>query len=169
MAKTSRSIPGDSLIDSDGGTMKRAILIALGTSALISSAAAIGIGMTSAGAQERLTRAAYDKGLAETQAVHATAATACESLRGAEREICRVEADAAAAIRSADLRAEFERTQVAALDAQRTRIESRYQVRRAHCQAQGGLRRDKCAVSAHAERGRALLDIAAPYAARYSF
>lgn len=149
--------------------MKRAILVALGTGALISSAAAIGIGMTSAASHERLTRESYELGLAEARATHVAATAACEALRNAERDICRAQADAAAAIRSADLRAAFERDEDSARDAQRVRIESRYQVRRAHCQAQGGFRRDKCSVAAHAERGRALLDVAAPYAARYTF
>lgn len=149
--------------------MKRAILVALGTGALISSAAAIGIGMTSAASPEGLTRASYDLQLAQLRAQHASATAACESLRSAARDLCRAEADATVAVGSADLRAAFERTQEAARDAQRTRIESRYQVRRAHCQAQGGFKRDKCSVSAHAERGRALLDVAGPYAVRYSF
>jgi hypothetical protein len=169
MARPLPRIPGDGFIDADGGHMKRAILIALGTGALISSAAAIGIGMASAGAPEALTRASYEEGLAETRAIHATAMRACEGLRTGERDTCRAEADAAAAIRGADLRVAFERTEAAARDAQRTRIDARYQIRRAHCQAQGGFRRDKCAISAHAERGRALLDVAAPYAARHGF
>ena len=149
--------------------MKRAILIALGTGALISSAAAIGIGMTSAGASGGLTRAAYEQGVAEARAMHASSTVECEGVRGAaEREVCRVEADATAATRTAELQAAFERTREASRNAQRTRIESRYQVQRAQCQSLGGFRRDKCLVSAHAERGRSLLDIAAPYAVRYT-
>jgi hyperosmotically inducible periplasmic protein len=149
--------------------MKRAILIALGTGALISSAAAIGIGATATGAPEaRLTRASYEQGVSEARAQHERAAAACEPLKAAEREVCRAEAEAAAAVRTADLKADFLRTQEAAREAQKTRIDARYQVRRAQCQALGGFRRDKCLVSAHAERGRSLLDVAAPYAVRYT-
>jgi hypothetical protein len=170
MARPSSRIPGDGLIDGDGGHMKRAILIALGTGALISSAAAIGIGMASAGASEaRLTRASYEKGLLEARGEYDRAAAACDAARAAaERDVCRTEAEAAVAIRTADLKAEFLRTQEASREAQKTRVDARYQVRRAQCQSLGGFRRDRCLVAAHAERGRALLDIAAPYAVRYT-
>ena len=148
--------------------MKRAILVALGTGALISSAAAIGIGMTGAASSARLTRADYHHGVETAREVRNAALVRCEALRPAERDTCRVEADAEAAVRVADLDAEFHRTQETARNAQKVRIDSRYQVRRAQCQALGGYKRDKCLVSAHAERGRALLDVAAPYAVRYT-
>ena len=147
--------------------MKRAILVALGTGALISSAAAIGIGMTQA-SNGRLTRVQYQHGIETAREVRAGALARCEALRAAEREVCRTEADAEAAMRLADLEAEYLRTQEASRNAQKVRIDSRYQVRRAQCQALGGYKRDKCLVSAHAERGRALLDVAAPYAVRYT-
>ena len=146
--------------------MKRAILVALGTGALISSAAAIGIGMTSA-ASSRLSRADFQHGLDTAREVRTAALARCDGLRNAERDACRAEADAEAAVRVADLEADFQRTQEASRNAQKVRIESRYQVRRAQCQVLGGFKRDKCLVSAHAERGRALLDVAAPYAVRY--
>ena len=147
--------------------MKRAILVALGTGALISSAAAIGIGMTQA-SPGRLNRADFQHGLETAQEVRSAALAQCDGMRAAEREVCRAEADAEAATRVADLESEYHRTQEAARTAQKVRIEGRYQVRRAQCQALGGFKRDKCLVSAHAERGRALLDVAAPYAVRYT-
>lgn len=146
--------------------MKRAILVALGTGAFISSAAAIGIGMAQEGSG-RMTRAHFEHGIQVANEVRTAAITLCEGLGEAQREVCRAEADAAAEIRVADLEAEFRRTQDAARNAQKARIDGRYQVRRAQCQALGGFKRDKCLLSAHAERGRALLDVAAPYAARY--
>lgn len=148
--------------------MKRAILVALGTGALISSAAAIGIGMTHAASSGRMTHAAFQHGIETAREVRVAALARCESVRAAEREVCRTEADAEAAIRVADLEAEFHRTQETARTAQKARIDGRYQVRRAQCQSLGGFKRDKCLVSAHAERGRALLDVSAPYAVRYT-
>jgi hypothetical protein len=165
MARTAPHFPGDGLIDEDGGHMKRAVLVALGTGALISSAAAIGIGMTHA--TPGMTPADFRYGVETAREVRAAALARCGGLRAGERELCRTEADAEAAVRVADLEADFQRTQEAARNAQKVRIDSRYQVRRAQCQALGGFRRDKCLVSAHAERGRALLDVTAPYAVRY--
>jgi hypothetical protein len=49
---------------------------------------------------------------------------------------------------------------------QRDGIEARYQAERAKCDALGGLRRDNCLIDAHARRGRAMLEAAAPYAGR---
>lgn len=46
---------------------------------------------------------------------------------------------------------------------QRDRIEARYQSERSECSGLGGVRRDACLVSAHANRGRALLAAAQPY------
>ena len=146
--------------------MKRAILVALGTGALISSAAAIGIGMTGAERSARMTRADYQYGLEAAREVRVAALARCGELPAAQRETCRAAAEAQAAVSAADLEAEFHRTRETARHAQKVRIDSRYQVRRAHCQSLGGFKRDKCLVSAHAERGRALLDVAAPYAVR---
>jgi hypothetical protein len=49
---------------------------------------------------------------------------------------------------------------------QREGIDARYQAERARCDAMGGLRRDNCLIDAHARRGRAMLEAAAPYAGR---
>jgi hypothetical protein len=54
----------------------------------------------------------------------------------------------------------------AARNAQRATIESRYQEDRAKCDALGGARKDNCLIDAHARKGRAMLEAAAPYAAR---
>ena len=54
----------------------------------------------------------------------------------------------------------------AARDAQRATIESRYQEDRAKCDALAGARKDNCLIDAHARKGRAMLEAAAPYAAR---
>jgi hypothetical protein len=50
--------------------------------------------------------------------------------------------------------------------AQRARIEARYTAERAACDALGGVKRDRCLIAAHAARGRALLEAAAPYEPR---
>jgi hypothetical protein len=69
----------------------------------------------------------------------------------------------AATIRVAELEADFYRTQDAGRAAQRARIDGRYQLARIRCNALGGFRRDKCLIQAHAAKGRALLESAAPY------
>ena len=54
----------------------------------------------------------------------------------------------------------------AARRAQRDVIEARYQSDRSACEALGGARRDNCFIDAHARKGLALLEAAAPYATR---
>ena len=54
----------------------------------------------------------------------------------------------------------------AARDAQRAMIESRYQEDRARCDALAGPRKDSCLIEAHARKGRAMLEAAAPYEVR---
>ena len=49
---------------------------------------------------------------------------------------------------------------------QRDAIEAVYQAERGKCDALGGLRRDNCLIDAHARKGRAMLETAAPYAQR---
>jgi hypothetical protein len=56
--------------------------------------------------------------------------------------------------------------ELSARDAQRARIEGRYESERAQCEALSGARHDRCLIEAHAHRGRALLEAAAPYQAR---
>jgi len=96
--------------------MNRAILVALGTAFVITSAAGITMG--------------------------AMPRSPSEPAR-TEIERSRIELDA-----RADLRAQ---------------VEGRYLAARARCDALGGARRDGCLISAHAARGRALLEIQAPY------
>ncbi len=50
--------------------------------------------------------------------------------------------------------------------AQRDGIDTRYLADRAKCDALGGLRKDRCLIDAHARKGRALLEAAAPYSTR---
>jgi hypothetical protein len=49
-----------------------------------------------------------------------------------------------------------------AREAQRSVIEARYQADRAACDALGGAIRDRCYIDAHARKGRAMLEAAAP-------
>ena len=100
--------------------MKRAILIALGTGVVISSAAALDI----AGAGEPAAPAAHGDQVQVSRA----------------RESARVR--------------------------QRDLIESRYLAEREACAQQRGYAREKCVVKAHANKGRALLEAAAPYEMR---
>ena len=54
----------------------------------------------------------------------------------------------------------------AARSAQRAIIETRYQQDRARCDTLAGARKDDCLIEAHARKGRAMLEAAAPYAVR---
>ena len=98
--------------------MRRAVLVALGTATIITSAAALGIG--------------------GAQASQARASNMAEVFRALD----------------------------SARNAQRARIEARYTSERSACAALGGVKRDRCLIAAHATRGRALLEAAAPYETR---
>ena len=146
--------------------MKRSILVALGIGAIVSSAAAIGIGGAWTSAPRSMTRAQYDSALAGVEAARPVVLARCEALPGPEREPCRAEAAADEMVRAADIEATFRRTQDATRAAQRARIEARYLVERTKCATLGGLQKDRCVIAAHAARGRLLLEAAAPYEAR---
>jgi hypothetical protein len=53
-----------------------------------------------------------------------------------------------------------------ARQSQRDAIDARYQADRTKCDALGGVRRDNCMIDAHARKGRAMLEAAAPYSGR---
>ena len=149
-----------------GGNMKRAVLVALGTGAIISSAAAFSIGgANEAGAS--LSQAEYQAKLRTLEATRVASVARCDAMSGFEREFCRIEVDGEQSVRLADAEAAYRRTQQASRAAQRARIEARYQVERAKCGALGGFKRDKCMVQVHATKGRAMLDAAAPYELRF--
>ena len=144
--------------------MKRATLAALGTGALLGSAAAIGWGDSPA--TPTLSSSEYQDALARIATGRGNALAHCEGVEPAQREVCRTEASADAMIRVADVEERYRHDDQSARDAQRTRIDAQYQVARARCQALSGYRKDKCLISAHAARGRALLAAHAPYEIR---
>ena len=96
--------------------MRRAILVALGIGAVITSAAGITLGP----------------------------AKPVSVAVGSELERGRISSDARAL--------------------QRADVEARYLEARARCESLGGRKRDDCFISAHATRGRLLMEIHAPYA-----
>lgn len=146
--------------------MKRAIFVALGTGAVISTAA-IGIGTAAIStAPGTMTRGNYVAALAEIEMTRGEILAACEAHSGVAKEICRTEVSAEEMVRVADIEESFRRTHDAAREAQRARIDARYQVARAKCQAVNGFNRDQCLIKAHAARGRALLEAQAPYEIR---
>jgi hyperosmotically inducible periplasmic protein len=146
--------------------MRRAMLVALGTGAIIGSAAAFSIG-ASEGSGTALTQEQYEGKVRALQAARTARAARCDAATGFEREFCRIELDAEHAVRIADVEAAYRRSREATRAAQRARIEARYQVERAKCGALGGFKRDKCLVQVHATRGRAMLHAAAPYEVRF--
>ena len=148
--------------------MRRAMLVALGTGAVISSAAALGISATAGGSDSRaLDRSGYDFALRAIDATRAENLARCEALAGHEREYCRVEADASATIDVAEVEASYRRTERSARALQKARIDARYQMDRARCAPLSGLNRDRCLIRAHAAKGRQMLDAAAPYEVRF--
>ena len=148
--------------------MKRAILVALGTGALISSAAAIGIAMAGYETPARLTREGFEAAVSIERTEREGRIASCETVRANDRDTCRAVAMANSAARIAEIEEGYYRTQASARGAQRARIDARYHVQRANCQSLGGFTRDKCLVSAHADRGRSLLEVAAPYVDRHA-
>jgi hypothetical protein len=147
--------------------MKRAIFVALGTGAIITSAAAIGIGTAvTSTAPGTLSKSEYEAALAAIELARADILAACDALPGAARDICRAEASADEMVRVADIEESFRRTHQAAREAQRARIDARYQVARTKCQVVNGVKRDQCLINAHAGRGLALLEAQAPYEIR---
>ena len=145
--------------------MKRATLAALGAGAIIGSAAAIGWGDSPA-ATPTLSIHEYQEALARVAARQGNALAHCDGVEAAQREICRTEASADAMVRVADVEEQYRHDDRSAREAQRARIDAQYQVARARCQALNGYRKDKCLISAHAARGRALLAAHAPYEIR---
>lgn len=146
--------------------MRRAIFVALSTGAVISSAAAIGIGAAGPDSQT-ISRAQYESALTGVEVARASLAAQCDSRAGSDQEICLTEAAAHELVLAAELEARFRGTETSARELQRARIDGRYQVDRARCGAQSGIKRDRCLIRAHATKGRALLDAAAPYEVRY--
>lgn len=148
--------------------MRRSILVALGTGAVISSAAAIGIGAAVSSAPQTMGQHEYEAAMRGIEVARDDLFNRCETLQSAfERDFCRTEASANEMVRVADIEESYRRTQQSSRAAQRARIEARYQVERARCGALGGFKRDKCLVSAHATRGRSMLEAAAPYEVRF--
>lgn len=154
------SIPGERI-------MRRAIVVALGTGAAITSAAAIGFGDSEAGPRAISLRE-YQSALRAVESARPHSLARCATLPSAEGEICRAEAEGAIDVRAAEVEAAYRRDRASARALQRARIDARYQVERARCAAQGGFQRDKCLVRAHANRGRAMLEAAAPYEVRFT-
>jgi uncharacterized protein (DUF1501 family) len=148
------------------GNMRRAIFVALSTGAVITSAAAISIGAAGSDSQS-LSRAEYESAMHAIAASRERLSARCETLAGHEREVCVTEAAAHQMVRVAEIEANYRRNEASARALQRARIDARYQVDRARCAAHGGLKRDRCLIRAHATKGRALLDTAAPYEIRY--
>jgi hypothetical protein len=149
-----------------GGSMQRAIFVALGTGAVISSAAALGIGAATFEPQA-LSRQDYLAAMRTIETTREAILARCDALEGHPRELCRIEAAAAEMVRVAELDARLRRNEQAERALQRARIDARYQVDRARCGAFGGFKRDRCLIQAHAVKGRALLDAAHPYEVRF--
>ncbi len=143
--------------------MNRAILVALGTGTIISSAAAIGIGAGLAPKATPLTRTQYQAAVVAAHVAEARRLDRCPATPATDRDLCRAKATATGLVQVADLDARFRRTPEAAREAQRARIDARYEVARARCMALRGRVQDQCFIEAHAAHGRALLESQAPY------
>jgi hyperosmotically inducible protein len=148
--------------------MRRAIFVALGTGAVVSSATAIGIAASTGGDPQYLGYQEYQAALRGIEARRDTMLMRCETLGALERDLCRTEAGASELVRVAEVETQYRHDQQSARALQRARIEARYQVERARCATVSGFQRDQCLVKVHATKGRALLEAAAPYEVRYT-
>ena len=146
--------------------MRRAIAVALGTGAFISSAAALSLSGTENGSRD-LNRKEYEISLQRVSASQPAALSRCDALLAANKEVCRSEAEAREIVRVAEIEQDFRRTETSARALQRARIDARYQVERARCGTLAGYKRDRCLIRAPAARGRALLEAASPYEVRF--
>lgn len=146
--------------------MNRTILVALGTGAIITSAAAIGIGATREVPSAAMSPTQYRAAMTAIEEARPERTGQCADLAPAGREACRAQALADEMVQVADLEERYRRTPDAARGAQRARIEARYQVARARCATLGGFERDQCFIAVHAARGRALLESQDPYSVR---
>ena len=144
--------------------MRRAVLAVLATGTVITSA--LGIGAATQAPGRTLDREQFLAAMAGIDAARDAALARCNALPPAAKEVCRARTGAAEALRVAQLEAMVRGTRDAARNAQRARVEARYLVERAQCATLGGAKRDQCQISAHAARGRALLEAAAPYETR---
>lgn len=143
--------------------MRRAIFVALGTGSIISGAAALGIDAHGGMPTQPLTQREYRAALESIVARAAQASAACERAPAADREYCRVRAEAEQAWREAELQVALRRDRESARNAQRARIEARYHAERAQCAPLTGPRKDSCLIGVHARKGRAMLEAAGPY------
>jgi hypothetical protein len=144
--------------------MNRASLVALSTGAIITSAAAIGIGAAHEPPSVAMTRSQYEASLAAIREAFPREAERCAALPAADREPCRARALARELVLGAALEERYRGTPQATRAAQRAKIEARYEVARARCAVLRGFERDQCYIAAHALRGRALLESQDPYA-----
>jgi hypothetical protein len=159
VARTSRATGKNT-----GGHMRRAILVALSTGAVISSAAALGIGAASHDPLHSMDRERYEDALRSIDLARMAQLQHCETrANAAEREYCRAEAAATEMVGVAETEEAFRRTEHASRALLRARIDARYQLDRAACAAVFGKQRDRCLIEAHAARGRMMLQAAAPY------
>jgi len=149
-----------------GGSMRRAILVALGTGAVITSAATIGIGAALHPATQAMDRGECAAAMHAVALQRERAITRCDVLDEAEAAVCQAQARGDERVRSAELEAEYRRTEQSARALVRARIDARYEVDRARCEPLRGFRKDKCLINAHALKGRSLLEASAPYELR---
>ena len=146
--------------------MTRAIVVALGTGAFITSAAALSVGSTTGHSAQEMSAAEYRDAVRLLEDSRRENLLRCEGLAAADKDLCRTEVQASDLVRVAELEQGFRRNEQSSRALQRARIDARYQLDRARCGTLGGFKREKCLVQAHAARGRALLDASAPYEGR---
>ncbi len=144
--------------------MRRAILVALGTTMLVSSAAAIRYSVADAAGAGYMGIGEYRAAHASITVARAAALERCASLQRVDaRDSCESAALAREAARVAEVESGYRGSEQSARAMQRARIELRYQAERARCASVAGQQRDQCLIAAHTLKGRALLDSAAPY------
>lgn len=141
-----------------GMKMKRTTMYVSLAGALMFSAAAFGISSAVDTPRTLMSRGDYGVAKQAIESETRVALSACRSLEGVTRDICKAEARAAERVKKADLDARYHGTVAAAADAKLARAKAHYDVAKAKCGTQPNEQKVGCLQQARAEKSRELAD-----------
>jgi hypothetical protein len=141
-----------------GTKMKRTTLYVSLAGALMFSAAAFGISSAVDTPRTLMSRGDYGVAKQAIESETRVALSACRSVEGVARDICKAEARAEERVKKADLDARYHGTVSAAADAKLARAKAHYDVAKAKCGTQPNDQRVGCLQQARADKSRELSD-----------
>lgn len=141
-----------------GTKMKRTTMYVSLAGALMFSAAAFGISSAVDTPRTLMSRGDYGVAKQAIETETRIALSACRSVEGTTRDICKAQARAGERVKKADLDARYHGTVSAAADAKLARAKAHYDVARAKCGTQPNEQRVDCLQQARAEKSRELAD-----------